>query len=429
MIFVDRCFLARYSIESFNAAVNAGTLGWAFLGSAGMLCGISQVFVAQYQGANCLDKIGKAVWQAIWISLLLFLLFLPIAFLMGPLFHSSQSPLQTIYFKWLMIFAPFYPLTLALSGFYVGRGNTKPIMLLAFGANFVNIILDWLLIFGFKDIIPEMGIKGAAIATSCGSVFQAAILLYCFLRKKNQKTYHTLNCKIDFSLLKKMISIGMPQAIFYFLEILGWTIFFQMMSHLGTVHITVTGICQSLLILFSFFFEGLNRGVSSMAAFFIGSNQKKRVKNVFFSGLKLQSYFALLLSILLLIDPAWVFYAFIPANVESLEITSSFLAIFQYSLIYLVAFIFLDGIRWILAGILTAAGDTRFLMFTGCFAVWLCLLLPEYLIVVKNQLNVDIAWLITVFFGFTLCVIYYWRYSGEKWAKISLLDTTEKLTD
>src|SRR5271154_819728 len=68
MIFTDRIFLARYSLSDLNASVTAGTLAWAIISGLGMITAMSEVFVAQYNGAKRYDKLGAPVWQMIWFA-------------------------------------------------------------------------------------------------------------------------------------------------------------------------------------------------------------------------------------------------------------------------------------------------------------------------------------------------------------------------
>ena len=67
MFFVDRLLLARYSTDALNAAVHAGTFGWAFIFGGVSLCNIAEIFVAQYNGAGEKSKLGEPVWQMIWL--------------------------------------------------------------------------------------------------------------------------------------------------------------------------------------------------------------------------------------------------------------------------------------------------------------------------------------------------------------------------
>jgi len=274
MIVVDRCFLARLSLDALNASVNAGTLAWAFLGGFGVLTIMSEIFVAQYNGADLHDQIGVPVWQMIWFSIFSILIFIPFALFIGPLIFNGSlyASLQIQYFGYLMLLGPFYPLMTALSGFFIGRGQTRLLIYVAIIANFLNLVLDGVLIFGIKNFIPAYGIKGAAIATGIGTIFQALVLAIIFFKKKNREKYGTTKWRFNFSIFKKCFKVGLPPAIFFALEIIGWTLFFLMMTSLSEVHITISSICQSIVILLSFFFDGLNRAVAALAGNFIGNH-------------------------------------------------------------------------------------------------------------------------------------------------------------
>ncbi|MBN1636203.1 MAG: MATE family efflux transporter, partial [Deltaproteobacteria bacterium] len=68
--FVDRMFLTWYSPEAIAAAMPAGILNFAimslFIGTASYV----GTFVAQYYGAGQYNRIGTALWQGIYMSLI-----------------------------------------------------------------------------------------------------------------------------------------------------------------------------------------------------------------------------------------------------------------------------------------------------------------------------------------------------------------------
>ena len=68
--FVDRMFLAWYSPETIAAAMPAGMLNFSmvsiFMGTAGYV----STFVAQYYGAKRFHRIGPALWQGVYMSLI-----------------------------------------------------------------------------------------------------------------------------------------------------------------------------------------------------------------------------------------------------------------------------------------------------------------------------------------------------------------------
>jgi MATE family multidrug resistance protein len=84
--------------------------------------------------------------------------------------------LQVEYFQYLTLGAGAVVLSNAMSSFYTGRGKTRIVMLVNVGGTLVNLVLDYLLIFG-EFGFPEMGIKGAAIATTGELVQRRGVLL------------------------------------------------------------------------------------------------------------------------------------------------------------------------------------------------------------------------------------------------------------
>lgn len=429
MIFVDRLFLARYSLDALNASVNAGTWAWAYLGGVGMLTAMSEIFVSQFNGAKMHSRIGVPVWQMIWVAVFSSLFFIPMAIWMGPLLYSGTpyEAIQVDYFRILMLFGPCYALMTALSGFFIGRGRTKILILLAVIANIINVVFDWILIFGIKGIIPEMGVKGAAFATCVGYIFEASVLMYLFLKKNNRDEFGTSQWRFDSKTFSRCFKVGFPQAVFYTLEIIGFAVFYQMMTSLSPLHITISSICQSILILLSFFLDGLSRGVAAVAGNFIGAKRLDMLKNVLKSGLILQIFFSLFISLFFLFDPKASISLLFPGHFEThaeiwtKELGMPLFDVLRTCLICAFLYISLEGVRWVLAGILTAAGDTLFLLFAGALSVWVFLLLPVYLIVVRHAFTVDYAWLLTVFYSALSCAIYWVRFKKGKWREIDLM--------
>ena len=173
--FVDRMFLAWYSPETIAAAMPAGMLNFSmvsiFMGTAGYV----STFVAQYYGAKRFHRIGPALWQGVYMSLIggfLILIAIPFA---APIFklvgHSPQVQQHEIDYFRILCMGSFFPIaSYALSGFFSGRGKTWPVMWVNIFTTAVNLVLDYALIFGHWGF-PELGIKGAGIATVAAGAF------------------------------------------------------------------------------------------------------------------------------------------------------------------------------------------------------------------------------------------------------------------
>ncbi len=191
--FVDRMFLTWYSPEAIAAAMPAGMLNFTimslFLGTAGY----ATTFVAQYHGSGQHQRIGPVLWQGIYIAVaggILHLLLIPLA---GPIFRFvGHEPLvqeyEIVYFQVLCLGATPAIASSAIAGFFSGRGKAWPVMWVNVLATVLNIIMDYALIFG-KWGLPELGMKGAAIATVLSACFSFAIYLILFSRSGYESRY------------------------------------------------------------------------------------------------------------------------------------------------------------------------------------------------------------------------------------------------
>ncbi|GAB4232039.1 MAG: MATE family efflux transporter [Chlamydiales bacterium] len=425
MLFVDRIFLSKYSTEAFTAVVSASTVGWAFIIGWLVLTSIGEVFVAQHHGANENEKIGIPVWQMIWASVGSLFFFLPLGFFGGYFFSiseylilgtSSDHTLEMQYFFWMMCFSASFPLYGALSGFFIGQGKVHIITILALSANLVNALLDWVLIFGIEGIIPSYGISGAAIATCSSELFQAGVLLCLFLSRKNRKRYRTDQYQINFSVLSQCLKIGAPAAVFVTVEILAWGFYYTMLTWTSEKHIIIAGICQSLLILLFFISEGIGKGITTIAGNLIGARQKDAIHQSIKAGIKLHLCFFVGMLGLFLLFPKGILYLF-SSEQQLMDLYGDTI---PYCVFMLMVYLFLEGIRYIYAGVLTAAGDTKFLLLTGSTTIWFLLIIPVYYIIVKGGGSVELAQTLCTFYALVIACINTIRYTMGKWKTLSI---------
>ncbi|MDT7829816.1 MATE family efflux transporter [Pricia sp. S334] len=108
----------------------------------------------------------------------------------------------------------------AFKQFSEGLSQTKYPMYATIVANVINIVLNYLLIFGSFGF-PKMGIVGAAIGTLTARVLMVAYLWYLLKRKQKFRFYVTgFNFrKLERKVIKKIISLGFPSALQMFFEV------------------------------------------------------------------------------------------------------------------------------------------------------------------------------------------------------------------
>lgn len=422
MVFIDRLLLAHYSTAALNAVANAMTLGWAYLFGWLVLTGIAEVFVAQYNGAKLYQKLGEPVWQMIWLSFASILFFIPLALGVDDWFFQGENQgLERSYLRWMFCFGPTMPLYGALCGFFIGQGKTSLVTSVAIVANLVNASLDYILIFGSEGWLRPLGVEGAAIATSGSSVFQIVVLAAVFLNRSNREKFGTGNYALRFKPLWQCIRVGLPSAAFVAIELLGWSIFYQMMAQLGEHHITVASVSQSLVILFYFFADAVSKAISAISGNLIGAQRTSIISRVIYSGIRLHLLFFGLLVFLFHAFSDQVMFYFLPfASPEQFDVLRESL---QFCMFSICIYLLFEGFRLVFAGVLTAAGDTLFLLLGGTLSVWFLLIAPVYFLVLQEERSVEWAYAICVFYSICAGLFYFWRVWSGRWEKLSLVST------
>ena len=186
----DAIFLGHVGEIELGASALAGIWYLAiYMLGFGFSLGL-QVVIARRNGERNYYETGKTFFQGLlFLSVLAILLctvskiFSPIV--LGRLIASEEVYAAVIdYLDWriwgLLFSFPF----LALRSFLVGTTLTKPLNKAALAAVMVNIPCNWLLIFHF-----DMGIAGAAMASSFAELCSLAILSVHILRKMNRQAY------------------------------------------------------------------------------------------------------------------------------------------------------------------------------------------------------------------------------------------------
>lgn len=152
--------------------------------------GISSI-VSQYVGANKLNDIKTLPAQATVIivlaSMVILVLSYPFAQEIFEFYNASGIVLKYAidYYKIRVFGFPFTLFTIAVYGTFRGLQNTYYPMLIAVIGTLINIILDFVLVYGIEGYLPAMHIKGAAYASLIAQIIMAVISLLLLYKKTN----------------------------------------------------------------------------------------------------------------------------------------------------------------------------------------------------------------------------------------------------
>lgn len=406
MLFLDRMVLARYSLESLDAAVAAGAICNIFIFGAIGIVGIGDVFIGQCYGAGRERNIGKILWQMMWFCLILAVFFNVVAYFLTPyLFPWHTAKLSHIYFSSQMKVGYLPVIIAALTSFFVGTKRFGFALIAVIIASIIKLILVIPLVFGIKDIFTGYGLQGAIIATAISHIVHIALLGLVVVNKANRHRFGTLKWHFRPSIFIGCMRLGFPQSVGSMLSYTAWGMVVSLLAQAGPKHLMMYTIMDSAYNLLCFATEGLQKSVLSISANLIGSGRSMETSSLFSKALRLLLPILLVLSIPLLFFPTFMAKGLEITVLSSQQISLACFAIWLY-------FGF-DGLSWILNGLLTAMGDTLFVNpvhgITSFVGVGL-----TYIMTVTNHCRPETTCWVSVIYGIISSMVLLARYLVRK---------------
>jgi len=423
--FVDRMFLAWYSPETIAAAMPAGMLNFSmisiFMGTAGYV----STFVAQYHGAGRHHRIGPALWQGIYISLFGGIVLLGIIPLAAPAFRLFGHSLliqqhEVIYFQILCLGGGAYIGSFALSGFFSGRGKTWPVMWVNVATTVVNLVLDYALIFGHWGF-PELGIRGAAIATVVAGVFSLLVFFALLFSDSNDSIYHTKRgWRLEKDLFVRLLRYGFPSGMQFFLEIAGFTGFVLVVGRLGTASLAATNIAFNINTLAFMPMIGCGIAISVLVGQYLGAQKPDIAQSAVYSGFHLTFvYMGSIAAAYVLLPDIFVAPFAAQADPQGFsEIYGFAVVLLRFVAIYCV----FDTMNIIFCSAIKGAGDTRYVMIMTTILSVFVLILPVYLALEVFEFGLMVAWVFATVYIILLGLTFYIRFLGGKWKTMRVIE-------
>lgn len=231
--------MLAHTFVSFADNIMVGQLGTAELAAVSL--GNSFIFIAMSVGIGFSTAItplvaeadgeqsfkkGKSIFKhGLWLCTILGTFLFVAVFFSKPLLYHMKQPQEVVLLAipYLTIVAlSLIPLIIfqAFKQFSDGLSMTKPPMYATVIANILNIVLNYLLIFGNFGF-PKMGIEGAAIGTLL-SRFIMLFLLWGFMKNNRKSKDYVSQIKlwtVQTSIFKRIIALGFPSALQMFFEV------------------------------------------------------------------------------------------------------------------------------------------------------------------------------------------------------------------
>lgn len=400
MWLVDTALLGHYSSVDLAASGLGGLIAWTAYTLFNNLSRINGTFVSQAHGRGDQRAIGDYTWQGLYIAIVSGLLLQIAGFYSYHLLALTRNPPAVvdhayIYIKWRTMSAVFTQISFCLMGFFQGRRQVMVPMWSGLIGNVANVVLDLWLIYGWQGIalggitwfaMPALGVKGAAIATSLGTVLSTLYLIAWLGGPRLHRRLYRIHRprRPDWRQLGRIVRVGSPAAWENFVDMSGFTVFSVIIGTLGTAALAANQIAGHLL---SFVFMpmwGLTIAGSVLTGNWIGAGRPEQAAAYARQIYKLGIYYMVILGSLFLLLRHQLFAIF--SNDPAV------LALGPALVLVCALFQFPDGMRMVSVGVLQGAGDTRYPMFVTMAVLWGGLIPLTWWLVIHGGATVAQAW-------------------------------------
>lgn len=314
--------------------------------------------VARYKGAGEHNKANLILRQALLLTFVLSLVSSAVGFVFSEHLIRFMGAADaetlaggTVYLKIQMLGFVVMAITTTITAALRGVGNSRTAMLYNLVANMVNVIFNYILIYGHFGF-PRMEVAGASLATVIGQ-FVAFILALIVILEEKQYLYLRLKdgFKPHMESIKNIFNIGIPAMIEQLLMRIGMITYSKIVASLGTVAFATHQVCLSIHALS--FMNGQAFAVSSTSL--MGQSLGKKRPDMAQAYCRRTRRLGMTISFLL-----GVVFLFFGKNIIALYTNDITVIGEGAKIMVLIAIIQpFQSSQFILAGALRGAGDTR----------------------------------------------------------------------
>jgi MATE family multidrug resistance protein len=364
---LDTMMVGRISAPDL-AAVAIGNLyffGIAVFGM-GVLFALDPV-VSQAVGARDSVGVARGVQRGCVLALGMTVMAMALLVPAGPFFTLTRQPPEVVpiaaaYAHGLIAgVLPFYGFTVMRQSLQA-MGRVRPIIATVVAANLVNLVLNWVLIFGNLGA-PRLGAIGSAWGTSVSRWFMLACLIGLGWERLRGSLRPLRREAWAPAPLVRVLSVGVPIGAQQWLEFGVFGAAGLLMGLLGTIAVAGHQVALQLAALTFMIPVGVAQATSVVVGQAVGRGDPPAARRATGAGLVTGVGFMVLTAVLFLTLPGPLAGAFTD-EVAVVAMAASLLPIAGVFQVF-------DGVQVVAAGALRGIGDTRVPMIVNLVGFWL----------------------------------------------------------
>lgn len=415
---VDTAMVGRLDGAKFAlAAMGIGVLAtWAIVSFFSSLATGTHVLIARRYGekkfSECGDVLNTSLIMSFLLGTVVALMIVASAYSIGDVF--AKDPVVGYYAGDYLFYRfmglPFFLMTVSYRGFFFGIGQTKIFMYSGIITNLLNVILNYIFIYGAFGIEP-MGLAGAGLGSSLATLGDAIFyFLVSFLSAYKVKYEYFHKIKFLPDIAKSIIRISLPVSLQNVFILIGFLSFVSITGLIGTLQQAASQAVISALMITLMPCNGFGIAVQTLVGNNIGSGQINKAKYYGFATSKMATMYTVFIGIIFTVFPRLILNlttndsAIIEAAVPALRI-AGFGQIFY-------------GIGVVLANGIQAAGKTLFVMAADVVIIWIIFVPLAYFMGVFLDLGLIGAWAALPFYIILYSIVMFLKFKLGNWNKL-----------
>lgn len=269
----------------------------------------------------------------------------------------------TLFTKIMMGSSPAIILLFMINGIFRGAGDASMAMRSLWIASAINIFLCPMLIYGYGPF-PELGLVGAAVATSIGRT--TGVIYQCYYLFKDDRTIQLFRKYFNFNvpIIKNILTIALPATFQFFIQSGSWIVLTYLVSKTGSTEASAGyQIAIRNVVFFILPAWGLSNAAATLVGQNLGAKQPERAEKSVWLTTKYNIAFMSLVTILFVFFASPIISLF-TEEVEVHKFGSKALQIIGFGYVFY-------GIGMVMIQSLNGAGDTKTPTWINIGSFWL----------------------------------------------------------
>ncbi|WP_120499952.1 MATE family efflux transporter [Roseovarius sp. EL26] len=413
----DAAMLGWYSVDALAGEILGGTLFYVvFIVGSGFAFAIMPLVAA----ANELDdqiQVRRITRMGAWASILFGIAVIPPMVWSEHLFLAlGQDPeiaaLAQDYLAILSLAVMPSLLVMVLKSYLAALERTQVILWVTLAALVLNILVNYLLVFGNFGF-PEMGIRGAALASLIVNVASFVVLAVYVMRAQPEHAMFQRLWRPDWEALAQVFRLGWPIGLTNLAEVSLFAASTTMMGWLGKIPLAAHGIALQAASVAFMIHLGLSNAATVRISQAYSRHDRVSMRTIAKSAMAITALVAVVASTLFIVFPEAILGIFLhPGEPERAAV----IAVGVILLAAAALFQLLDGVQVLALGFLRGIQDTRVPMVIAGFSYWIVGVSASYylgFVIEMGGLGVWLGLAIGLAVAAVLLLIRYWQITAQ----------------